>query len=384
MIADLTDFVRSLAGGEPPDAATYGAARELLMSELVQEIARRGLRDLPPRFLGLPGSSWSADLMGELVSDCYGELFVRRLEGLKNQLLVRPSINGVITRAVRNFLHDRQRANDPLGFQLYEILAACIRRLEAAGALRVAAAAAAKIHNGTLLVVGSGPRPAAASAGDLDRLVGTWSAELWPHLVTARGPARRKVLAQLDGHVASLAEEGFAECLFGDLVGALKNDFRGRWRGELNNLAETMIGSSDSNARLGFRQLHDCVLERLGQESAAQRGDLRKLWSFLWSYAAGLDTSDLAAKADRNGRPPSDLGLERELGISRHRIAGLKKTLSRLIRACQSPLPADAEAGAPVAAVHTSAPGGEGQMGDRQSVRQAADRNSSGRRRSRP
>jgi hypothetical protein len=44
----------------------------------------------------------------------------------------------------------------------------------------------------------------------------------------------------------------------------------------------------------------------------------------------------VAAKAERAGAAPADLGLARDLGIGRYLIPPLKETLGRLIRACQS------------------------------------------------
>ena len=342
VIADFTDFVRSLAAGKELDAEVYRASRELIRVELTREMMRRGLLDLPPRFLGLTGKKWSRDLLDELVSDCYQDLFVFRLGSLKNQLLVRNDINGLVVRAVRNFLHDRQRENDPLGFQLYQILAASVRRSEAAGKLRVAAGVDEKIHNGTLLVFSTEPRSAKAPR-DLDPVVRTWSSRLWPGLITARGPARRGVLAALDACVARLAEQGVEACRFGDLLVSMKADFRLRWRGELDDLAETALGASETGHSLGFRSLRACVLEGIGRVTEARREDLRKLWNFLCAYAAGLDRSELSARAERGGRPPSDLGLEKELEIPRHRISGLKKELGRLIQACQRPAAVDGE-----------------------------------------
>jgi len=153
---NLSEYVRTLGpAGEPPGPADYDAARELLRADLVRVMVRRGLWSAPPRYLGVEGAShWTRELLDELVSDCYVELFLRRLPALKNQLLARDDVGGVIVRGVRNFLHDLQRDNDPLGYKVYEILRDSLRRLHEAGKLRIVGQSAGKtrIHNGTVCV----------------------------------------------------------------------------------------------------------------------------------------------------------------------------------------------------------------------------------------
>lgn len=346
MISDLTEYVRSLGpGGEPPNSTDYQAARELLRAELVRAMVRRGLWNAPPRYLGVPGANlWTRDLLDELVSDCYAELFLRRLPALKNQLLVRDDLGGVIVRCARNFLHDRQRDNDPLGYKVYEVLRDSLRRLQEAGTLRIGgtrrtgslAAGRVRIHNGTVCEFPSAASVREPAQVDLEARVRSWNDELWPDLITAQGRARSRVRERLDTFVARLGEAGLKAFLFKDLAEPMKSDVRTRWSEELVALAEEMISTNDPEGGPDFRELRDCVLEKLEGEPADRRDELRKLWLFLWSYAAGLNRSEVAAKADKGGKAPANLGLAEELDIARHRIPALKRTLRTLIRACHS------------------------------------------------
>lgn len=346
MISDLTDYLRSLgAGGEPPGRDDYEAAKELLRAILVREMVRRGLWSAPPSYLGVSGADcWRRELLDELVADAYVEIFLRRLAALQNQLLVRADVGGVIVRCVRQFLHDRQRDNDPLGYKVYEILRDSLSRLLEAGTLRIGGAdrldgrtaGKARIHNGTVCAFGPDAGFRQPDRVDFEDRVRLWNDELWPELLTAQGRARTRVHERLDDHLVRLGEIGVESFYFKDLVEPMKRDVRGRWSEELANLAEEMASSREAEGGPGFRQLRDCVLGKLQKEPAGTRENLRKLWLFLWSYAAGLNPSEVAAKAERAGAAPADLGLARDLGIGRHLIPPLKATLGRLIRACQS------------------------------------------------
>ena len=337
VITDLSEYVRCLGpGGEPPGDGEYKAAKELLRAELVREMMRRGLWSAPPRFLGLHDNHWTRDVLDELVSDCYQELFLRRLASLKNQLLARPDINGLIIRGVRNFLHDLRRANDPLGFLVYELLSASLGRLRDGGVLWIAGGQGKKIHNGSLCAFTPRPVPVDTSTVDLEPQVRVWNDDLWPELITARGRGRREVLDRFDDHLARLPEAGIEAFYFKDLVEPMKRDFRRRWRDENAVLAEEMMSKRDPRAELNYRELHDCVITKLDKESLAHREQLLKLFLFFWTYSAGGGgDSAVAAKADKGGKPPTDLGLARELEIPRHRIAGFRQTLGQLVQSCQ-------------------------------------------------
>lgn len=337
MTGYLTEYLRSLEpGGSPPDHAAYDGAREKLRGKLVGEMMRRGLWSSPPAFLGLAGAQrWTPELIDELVSDCYEEIFVHRLRMLRNQLLVRDKIEGLITRCVRNFLHDLRRESDPLGYQLYNILDASLGRLRKTGALRFEPEATRRVHNQTLCVFAYGEPPPATPEGALDESVRQWNGELWPEILEAQGRARKRVLSRLDGLISQLPTEGIKAFHFKDLIGPMKNDLRHRWRTELARQAQLQLSAKAPEESLAFRNLRDCVRRGLEAEPAGDRENLLRLWDLLWSYAAGQSREKVADKADRSGRPPTELGLAKALGLTRHRISTHKTTLGRWIETCQ-------------------------------------------------
>lgn len=340
MISDLTEYVRSLGpAGEPPDSETYEAARELLRSDLVRVMKQRGLWSAPPRYLGVPGGScWTRDHLDDLVSECYAEVFLLRLPALNNQLLVRDNVDGVIRRSVRNFVHDLQKDNDPLGYKVYDVLRGSLMRLHETGTLQVGDPKAEKlrIRNHTVCAFVPGSPVQVSREIDLAERVRLWNDDLWPDLITAQGRARTRMNDQLDTHVAHLAAEGVAAFRFKDVVEPMKSDVRRRWSDELAALVEEMLSRGEPGGGAGFRQLRDCVLEKLAKASSDEEKDLRKLWVFLWTYAAGVNPSDVAAKAERSGSTPAILGLAQELDIPRHRVPVHLETLGRLVRACES------------------------------------------------
>ena len=88
---------------------------------LKQRMRRKNLLSAPPSYLGYSGvSSWDqAGVFEDIRSDCYLFAILLRLKGLRNQLLVRTNIEGLIVRNVDHFLLERQRKHDPIGYAVY-------------------------------------------------------------------------------------------------------------------------------------------------------------------------------------------------------------------------------------------------------------------------
>src|SRR5262249_51174965 len=100
----FTRFVQSL--DEAPDEtlalAVWGRLREILEHEL----KRRGLWHHPPAYLGICAADWRGGpeddgALDELVAECYGFIFVDRLERLRAQLAQKPNIEGLVLLNVR-------------------------------------------------------------------------------------------------------------------------------------------------------------------------------------------------------------------------------------------------------------------------------------------
>ncbi len=332
MIIDLSDYLRSLDLGEL-SAEDHEAACEQLRSELVREMRRRGLWGAPPRYLGILAERWHGEAIGELVVDCYVEVFLVRLERLKNQLLVKKDVGGLIVRCVQNFVHQRQKDNDRLGYRLYEIVRKSLQRLAATKRLRLHPGG--KVHNGTVCLFASVGLPEKIPEVDLGPQVRALNDDLWPQLIMAWGRARTDLNDRLDDHLARLPETGVEAFRFRDLIEPLKRDARRRRSEEVAELAEEMA-RDDSESERHLRDLRDCMLRRMQEKPPDTREALHKLWSFLYDYALGDNPSPVAEKSEKSGKPPTDLGLAKALGTSRYRIGDLRKALGKMIETCRS------------------------------------------------
>src|SRR6185295_7939494 len=99
----FTEYVRGASGDSPQDRSRFDGLLTSLRSVLIQELKRRDLWNAPPRFLGVfGGNRWEeADLPDELVLDCFEYVFIRRIQGLRNQAKVHPDIDGLIVLNVQ-------------------------------------------------------------------------------------------------------------------------------------------------------------------------------------------------------------------------------------------------------------------------------------------
>ncbi len=345
----FSEYVGSLgAAGEPPSSASFNELLKRLRGALVHEMKRRGLWSCSPSYLGIyGGQNWEeGDLLEDLLLDCYRFIFISRLPGLKNQLAVRPNVNGLIFLNIRHFLHDSQKRHDPLGFRVFEVLHAAVGRLLAAGTLHVVEGDP-KVRNDTVLCFADWDGSRTAMDIDLWPRVAAWNDDLLPELVTAW--SKDEVVARLANHLAGLAEVGVEAVRFADLIEPMKDDVRARWQairrhaegetafeegvGELASLVRLVRPETSFEERQSFETLLACMAKRLERlEAPGKTMDyLRRLWLFLRDWAAEAGEEPAAGGEERL---PSTKKLGELLGIPRGRIGGLLATLGLEVAAC--------------------------------------------------
>ncbi len=350
----FTRYVRAIA--ERGDEVGGDAVGELcadLRKALVRELRWRSLWSGSPAYAGVLGwPSWTpgdtggtASPLDDLLSDCYLFIFGRQLRRLLNQLRVRERIDGLVVVYLRQFLTERQKHHDPLGYRLFEILCTAVRGSVATGELHVLRGTPA-IRNQTVLGATPGADPARPSpAGELLPLVARWNDALLPDLITAERAARRKVTESLQGHLAGLEAEGVTVFLFKDLLDALKRDVRARWGRLLRQQAgETVVEEDDDGVRRlveilrpetrvedldSFKKLVRCVSNLIPEVDTRRvtRAYLGQLWNFLRRWSVGVRET-----------LPSNRALASELAIPRERFPGLYRKLGELTRRCQGTL----------------------------------------------
>lgn len=355
----FTDYVQSLSPtGDPPDTESFDRLWEALRAAVRREVKRRGLWESPPRYLGVYGwGSWQmpersaasgqSDALDELVADCYSYIFVTRLRSLRRLAGIHPSIEGVVVRSIRHFLHDTQRSQDPLGFRIFKVLRAALKRLLNQGRIYLLSGGP-KIANETIFGFQVEAKPALAEGVDLRDFVQTWNDALLPELVTARGEEEGTVVGELANRLLELPAGGVGVFRFRELIDPFKADIRARWaalfewteeetgveegEGELIRVVRLLQPDTGVEDRDAFRKLAATVedeLERLEVRQGTRR-HLTTLWRFLCTFAVeGVED-----------QPPSHRQLSPLLGIPRDRFPGLYATLREVIGRCNPSTPA--------------------------------------------
>jgi hypothetical protein len=370
MTSVFTTFVRNQQGAETPDAELLHAAWDGLQAALGGELKRRGLWNSPPCYLGIYGyERWDAEetvgdpmshawcytrpaqsALEELVTDCWAYIFTDRMQGLKLQLEDKGNIDGLVLRNVKNFLHERQREHDPVGFRIFERLKGALVEAVSRQALYVLGGDP-RIRNNTVL----GFKPAAElrlPAVELGPVVVRWNDELLPGLVTARGRQEAAVLERLEELLLELPRHGVPCFRFKDLVDPLKSDARQRWAAFLasEDTSGTVEHAPDQiqvlrhvlpecavETRESFDHLIRCVsaaIDRL-EADPRTRGYLSTLWEYLQHrngqcHPGGGGAGEPAAEETEDGLP-SHRQLSQRLQIPRERIPALFAILKQLV-----------------------------------------------------
>ena len=345
MSSVFSEYVCSLGpGGEPPAPEAFDELLETLRPALVHELKRRSLWSAPPSYLGLLGGGrWTeGDVLEELLLECYESIFIRRLRGLKKQLLVRPNIDGLVFLNIRNFLHDAQKRHDPLGFRIFEVLHGAVRRLLQARVLH-RLGGDSRVRNDTVLAFTPWGDPQAAQGVELRPVVEVWNSELLPDLITAW--SKDEVVGRLERLITRLPDEGVEAFQFGGLIEPMKNDVRARWHAVYLDVEEAAALGWNGGLfedRQSFRALLECVAEKLDYFEGRKktREYLGRLWLFFRDRAAepGADAAGgdgMVVSPDLGERAPSDKQLSELLGIPRGGIRKLRATLGRMVEVCQ-------------------------------------------------
>src|SRR5207248_699958 len=122
-----------------------------------------------PGNLGYPGvPSWSAPQdFEDIVGDCYIFAVLQRLQALRKQLRIKPNVDGLISRNVENFLIERRRRFDPIGYSVFGNVRAAALEAAAAKAISLENLKGGKVYNESVLRLDSSRPDAVPAASDL-------------------------------------------------------------------------------------------------------------------------------------------------------------------------------------------------------------------------
>jgi hypothetical protein len=328
-----------------PNCDPAGCVLPRLEQLLRQRMRRKNLLTAPPAYLGYGVPSWDATgAFEDVAGDCYAFAILDRLQGLRNQLRVRPNIDGLIVRNVDSFLLERQRRNDPVGYAVFGNVERAASELAAVGELAVEEAVDGRLHGSSLLRLdpsapAAGPADTARTRETLIHAPG-W-AEVLPELVSTTEQGQEWIA----GFLRRLRAAGVAAVRVGDLVSVLSEQARGDWiarhavhEGELGFEGDNDFGEvvrlvwPDARAvdRDQWEMLKRVVPERIGRLDRQQRVRDRLAEEF----------RELVRLIESGGpSPPSQADLVRRLGLARETVSTDFRLLRDLLAEILTPNP---------------------------------------------
>jgi hypothetical protein len=325
-------------------------ARKKLSEWLGWEMKVRGLRLAPPRLLGFVAATWDdRDAWDELVQECWVFAVEERRQSLAAQLLVKETIEGLVWRNVRNFLHELQRRNDPLGWRVYQLVLGAVEDRVRAGELRLDPGPG--VDNDSVLAAPGVPLPGSSplwpEAGD--ERIAAWSGELVRPLFTGRQGERLQ--ADLGRRIVAFSHEFEIPWRFKDLLDALKREMRNHWHSLHGPDDETGYEGSDGedggpegpgrtpgpgrapvpvtrHRTPSLDRRDHLALERCVADGVRGSGDDRDREGLhgLWQYLRVLVPS--------GARRPSKRRLARTLDMPRGQVDRLLPRLEEIYRRC--------------------------------------------------
>ncbi len=226
MASVLTEHVRTFDAASDPAGQVLPALERVLRNRMRQ----KNLLSSPPEYLGYPGvPSWDVpNAFEDIVVDCYIFAIAQRVAALRNQLKIKPNVDGLIARNVKNFLLERQRRYDPIGYAVFGNVQGAAREAAAAKVLVIENLDRGKIYNETILRFEGGLPGASPASPDLiqDAVKGAtgWE-EVIRHLTETTEEGREWVL----GLIRQLRGAGIAAVRCGDLVATVAGRVRAGW-----------------------------------------------------------------------------------------------------------------------------------------------------------
>jgi len=225
MASVFTEHVRHFSTASDPAEKVLVELEKVLR----QRMRRRNLLLAPPSYLGYDMGGWDAPgAFEDIVADCYIFAFLDRLQGLRNQLRVRSNIDGLIVRNIDNFLLDRQRHHDPVGYAVFGNVEGAACRAEASGELTVEGLNRGRLHNPSLLRLDQG-KPSAEPADPRTLQDALEQAPGWDQAVPSLAATTEEGQEWIARFIHRLRDAGVAAVRCGDLVAVVAARARESW-----------------------------------------------------------------------------------------------------------------------------------------------------------
>lgn len=330
----LAGSLRALLDGQRIPAVLWAALRDALD----QNLRRRGLSSRPPAYVGLDDvAAWTDDgALDALAAEFYRDHVLPRLRSdwparSESQLA------GLIDLMARQFLGERQRSHDRIGYFVHQNVVQALRIAVERGTLEVAPHAAddepaARAHRAERFA----PPGSAAERIPPERWLERFAAQDgWSDVVPLLGSASAETQAVLAGAIAAAAAQPPPAAMTArDVVLAIRDEVRAAlpgpgvdpdvavgWdRGEdgVAELVRVVLPGDPPPGGHDFARLAERLRARVAQLACQDR-----------VRAGLLRVIDQIAEAGDEPPPPAELG--RRLGVPRSTLHELLQRLKPLV-----------------------------------------------------
>jgi len=197
-----------------------------LNSALHREMNRYKLLNKPPAYLGyIDWTSWNEPAaFDEILLDCYMDTIFKQLRVLQGYIELDQNIDGMIFKNIKWFVTGKMRANDPVGYAVFQNTKGAIKCGINRGVISLNDEAN-KINNNTLLIFSSSTTH---SNKDLIsqalRKNPVWTQEL--QLKLSKQKNSTKVKENFCALICELKSSGVGSFLVKDLVDVIKDEVR--------------------------------------------------------------------------------------------------------------------------------------------------------------
>lgn len=340
MCISFAEHVRTYGRDCDPNACILPRIEKLLK----QRMRRRNLLSAPPAYLGYDLPSWEAtDAFEDIAEDCYLFAVAKRIEGLQKQLRVQLNIDGLITRNVDNFLMERQRRRDPIGYAVFGNVEAAAAELAASGQLVVDGLEDGRLKSNSLLKLDT-QRPGIPPIDPEVLHTAVADADGWSEALADLIWTTEQGNAWIAGFLQGLCERGIACVRVTDLVSAIASRARTDWaiRHSLAAGGLAFEGDGDLGALVRLVQPDDSVevndrlemLRRLVPERIAELRQER--------VRSGLTRvfQEWLKMIEENGfSKPNQAELAERLGMSDATVSDYLKRLREILATILPPNP---------------------------------------------
>ena len=334
MSFDFTEHLKNFGLNRPLQPDLLAGVEQ----HLKQRMRRRGLLTAPPKYLGYDVPRWRGpDAFSDIVVDCYVFAVLDRIEALRNQLLVCDNVDGYVARNIDNFLFERQKRYDPLGYAAFRNVVAAVIQAREAGWLSVGVAPGERLSGRAVVQLAetAGTAPLADLLG-LAALVEDapgWN-DILPHL------ARITELGQewLTALLCNLKTGGIGTFRVRDLVAVIAVRARKDW------IARHATPPQDL-AEEGNEEFGQLVRWIAPDQSLEHRDRWEMLKREVPKKIAGLDRQErvrarlarlfsvlVKAIDSKEGAVPTQVELTRQLGVPRSTVSDDFRLLETVLK----------------------------------------------------